>query len=71
MRETRFTTIPCGECYNRGMNKICDSIEEGNQVCFGESGKRGLHSREDTGVGALCRISPLKIKNSIYSWNKQ
>lgn len=49
MRETKMIAILCGECYNRGMNKIYESIKEGNQLCLGESGRGGLHSREEPG----------------------
>lgn len=49
MRETKMIAILYGECCNRGMNKIYESIEKGNQLCFGESGKGGLCSREEPG----------------------
>lgn len=39
MRGTKMIAILSGECYNRGMNKICESIKEGNQLCLEESGK--------------------------------
>lgn len=42
MRETRTTAIPHGRCYNRGMNKIYESIEEGTNFILRNWGGEGF-----------------------------
>lgn len=49
----------------RGMKKIRGSTEDGTNFALENQG--GLHSRKDTRVGALHKISPLKTRE-FYSF---